>query len=245
MPGQDGVASPEEVGLTTTMLERVLLAGECAPGELVLVRHGQQGVNDLGDPARPKAGDAPLSELGRRQADAVAAELARGPVDAVYCSPLRRAHETGQRIAERQGLEPVVDARLVEVGIFRGLPRGATVAGQLGAAGQAALERDFSASHSWAAFPLSESRPEIDERLGAALDHILARHPEDSRIVVACHGGVINALIRRVIGSDRDMLVYPAHASITRLARGGGRLALSTVNEMHHLRHRADVELTY
>jgi len=228
-----------------TMMERVLLAGGWAAGELVLVRHAQQGVNDLGDPARPKGGDAPLSALGLRQADAVADELALDPVDAVYCSPLLRAHETARRIAARHRLDPVLDSRLVEVGVYRGLARGATVLGELGPDGEQVVEHEFARTRSWAAFPLSESRDEVVARIGAVLDRIRAAHADDSRVVVVCHGGIVNAIIREVIDSDRDMLFYPAHASISRIARRDGRLALATANEAHYLRHRDDVAVTY
>ena len=79
---------------------------------LVLVRHGQ---------ARAESGaydeDTPLSALGRRQAAAVAAELAdsrSGSTSAVYTSPFRRAAQTARPISERLGLEAVVDERLAE-----------------------------------------------------------------------------------------------------------------------------------
>ena len=228
-----------------TMMERVLLAGVCADGEIVLVRHAQQAANDLGDPARPKGGDAPLSDLGLRQADAVAEELGRQHVDAVWCSPLLRARETARRIAARHGLEPVVDDRLVEVGVYRGLPRGATVRGELGLEGEEAVETAFGRTRSWASFPLSESRQEVAARLGAVLGTLRSVHPDSSRVVVVCHGGIVNAVIRQVVESDFDMLFYPAHASISRIVRADGRLALSTANEMHHLRHRSDVAVTF
>jgi 2,3-bisphosphoglycerate-dependent phosphoglycerate mutase len=228
-----------------TMMERVLLAGVCAHGEIVLVRHAQQAANDLGDPARPKGGDAPLSELGLRQADAVADELSLQPVDAVWCSPLQRAHETARRIAAKHGLEPVIDERLVEVGVYRGLPRGATVRGELGLEGEEAVGAAFGRTRTWASFPLSESRDEVGARLGAVFDTIRSENPDSSRVVVVCHGGIVNAVIRQVVESDQDMLFYPAHASISRIARADGRLALSTANEMHYLRGRSDVAVTF
>ena len=77
---------------------------------LVLVRHGQ---------ARAESGaydeDTPLSALGRRQAEAVAAELAaKGGTAALYTSPFRRAAQTARPISERLGLEAMVDERLAE-----------------------------------------------------------------------------------------------------------------------------------
>ena len=140
---------------------------------------------------------------------------------------------------------PVVDDRLVEVGVYRGLPRGATVQEELGDEGVAAVEAEFARTRAWASFPLSESRDEVVRRLDPVLTDIRAQHSDASRVVVVCHGGIVNAVIRQVIDSDLDMIFYPAHASISRLARAEGRLALSTANEMHYLRHRDDVEITY
>ncbi|MEZ5258184.1 MAG: histidine phosphatase family protein [Ilumatobacteraceae bacterium] len=92
-------------------------------GELVLVRHAQQGLNDLGDPSRPKAGDAPLSERGLAQAEATADVLAIEPVHHVYASDLRRARMTAAAIAARHGLEPIIDP-LARSRRVRGSPRG-------------------------------------------------------------------------------------------------------------------------
>ena len=81
-----------------------------APTTLLLVRHGvtQQsvehrfsGVNGF---------DPPLIELGQRQAQAAAEELARrGGADVIVCSPLQRTRQTAAIITEHLGLgEPIV-----------------------------------------------------------------------------------------------------------------------------------------
>ena len=85
-----------------TPIDRAFLTHEVDATELILVRHGQQ---DFPDPATAKVGDwidPPLSELGRRQAQAVARVLGHERVDAVYASHLLRAHATGAAIAERR-----------------------------------------------------------------------------------------------------------------------------------------------
>ena len=100
------------------------------PSELVLVRHGESLGNLADDEARERHAqrldlelrdaDVPLSDTGRRQAEAVGQHLSRLRADQrpelVVCSPYRRAAETAERALEVGGLDgdPVVDERLRE-----------------------------------------------------------------------------------------------------------------------------------
>jgi broad specificity phosphatase PhoE len=55
-----------------------------------------------------------LSANGRQMAAAAAEFFSERPVAAVFASPLERAQETAQPVAERLGLEVVTDDRLIE-----------------------------------------------------------------------------------------------------------------------------------
>jgi broad specificity phosphatase PhoE len=57
-----------------------------------------------------------LSETGRMMAAAAADFFAERPVATVFASPLERAQETAQPVAERLGLEITTDDRLIESG---------------------------------------------------------------------------------------------------------------------------------
>jgi broad specificity phosphatase PhoE len=59
-----------------------------------------------------------LSELGRQMASAVADALADHDVALVVASPLERAQETAQPIADKHGLPVLTDGRLIEAGNF-------------------------------------------------------------------------------------------------------------------------------
>jgi broad specificity phosphatase PhoE len=59
-----------------------------------------------------------LSALGRKMADAVAESLAKRDVTHLMASPLERAQETAQPIANRFGLAIATDDRLIEGGNF-------------------------------------------------------------------------------------------------------------------------------
>ncbi len=80
------------------------LEGMC---ELLLLRHGEQQMRrniPLGE-----ALDAPLSDLGQRQAVDVGERLSKVDIKTVHASPLTRAHDTGIQIARHRNLEPVID----------------------------------------------------------------------------------------------------------------------------------------
>ncbi|KKK94352.1 hypothetical protein LCGC14_2683730, partial [marine sediment metagenome] len=65
---------------------------------LYCIRHGESTYNAEG--RIQGQSDVPLSELGRRQGEAVAAALRAEPVEAIYSSPLRRAMQTAEPLAD-------------------------------------------------------------------------------------------------------------------------------------------------
>ncbi|MDI3299109.1 MAG: histidine phosphatase family protein [Bacillota bacterium] len=90
---------------------------------LLLVRHGETLFNQSG--RYQGHTDVPLSEQGRRQAEALAGRLAPVPVAAVWSSDLSRALETARVLARPHGLEVRVDRDLREMsfGAWEGLTR--------------------------------------------------------------------------------------------------------------------------
>src|SRR5690348_1991377 len=85
------------------------------------IRHGESCYNAEG--RLQGQSHTPLSPLGLRQADAVAAALADKPIEAIYTSPLPRAAQTAAAVAGPHKLTPVTDPRLMEinVGLFQDL----------------------------------------------------------------------------------------------------------------------------
>jgi broad specificity phosphatase PhoE len=92
-------------------------------GTVTLVRHGQTERSSRG--AYSGQLDVPLTSLGREQALRCAEQLAGAGVDAIYTSPLARARDTAQAIADATGVPATVDKRLIEIdyGPFEGLDR--------------------------------------------------------------------------------------------------------------------------
>jgi broad specificity phosphatase PhoE len=214
------------------VFEQAFLSGIAGITQVLLVRHGQQEydlkapIGDLVDP--------PLSELGRSQARLVGMALSTERIDRVYASPLRRALDTGQEIARHHRLETTVLPDLREVHIFRDIPQDQRPTDYLGAQLLTGIRNRMLSEKSWDVYPYSESSHEFKKRVINVIEGIIMAHAGE-RVVVACHGGVINAYVGHVIGSKYDMFFQPAHTSINLVAAGEGRRALHYLNNTQHL----------
>ena len=202
--------------------------------ELILVRHGEQEI----DPVSARAGDLvdpPLSERGQVQARLVGERFSGEHIDVVYASPLLRALRTGEQIARHHGLTPIVDPEIREVEIFRDMPQDQTPLEFFGRQRLLGIRSRMMATQRWDVYPNSESSFEFQRRVCNAIEGILAVH-SGQRVVVACHGGVINAYLGWVLGIGKDMWFRPAHTAVNVLRARDHVRALETINDVHHLR---------
>ena len=226
----------------STAIDRAFLTDYPDVGHLVLVRHGQQ---QWPDPDTSTSGDwvdPPLSDLGRRQAEAVGAFLADEPASAIYSSQLLRANHTGQAIADHHELDVTVVPSLEEFRMFEDLPpdkRALDVMEPLVLDG--ARERFFQ-TLSWDAYPHSEPSQDFRRRVGYSLEGVMAAHPGET-VIVACHAGVINVFLALILGLDIDFVFRPAHASVHRIRFGNGRRVIESLND--HAFLRSDDLLSY
>jgi uncharacterized phosphatase len=150
--------------------------------ELYLVRHGETDWNQQ----RRIQGltDIPLNDTGRMQARATGRLLARRRWDGVFSSPLRRALETAEIIAEELGLpEPQTIDALVERNY-----------GDAEGMNFADIERKYPDR---ASVPGQESREDVVARVLPALHELAAAHP-DQALVVVSHGGAIRSVLTAV-----------------------------------------------
>ena len=89
---------------------------------IYFIRHAQSEANLKGILASRQ--DFPLTERGRQEAAVIASELRDiAQLDRIFCSPLIRAQQTAQPIAEAFGLDVETDERITEqdLGIFSGM----------------------------------------------------------------------------------------------------------------------------
>jgi len=159
--------------------------------EILLARHGE---TDWNRESRFQGhADPRLNGLGREQAAELAAVLAGEELAAVYSSPLQRAFETAEVVAEGHGLSPVpVDGlREVDVGSWQALTRD-----EVEQRFPDQFRRWLDHGPGWGD---GESYEQMSERVLAALRDLSARH-EGERIIAVTHGGPIRAALASAEG---------------------------------------------
>ncbi|GMV86735.1 MAG: phosphoglycerate mutase [Dehalococcoidia bacterium] len=200
--------------------------------EVLLVRHGEQQFFDnipLG-----QAYDAPLSALGQRQAQAVGERLAPARIGRVYSSDMRRAHDTANEIARHHGLTPVVMPGLREIDLWQRAPQEKGLLDIYSREQLADIYREVTRTRKHTAYPYCEDVDAFRERVFRAMDCIIDESI-GMRVVVACHSGVINAILSSVLGSVFDHLVSVHHTSITVMRAADTRRFLLTINDYSHV----------
>jgi broad specificity phosphatase PhoE len=158
-----------------------------------LARHGESDWNAAN--RFQGHSDRPLTEEGRRQAEALAELVAHESIDAIYSSPLIRALDTARIVAARTGLEvtELDDLREVDTGSWSGLSR-AEVQERF----PAGFERWIAGGSGWED---GETYEEMGERVLRAIRTIAAAHP-NGRVLVVSHGGPIRAVQSAAAGID-------------------------------------------
>lgn len=174
------------------------------------MRHGSHG--DLGERLTGRGPESGLTAAGRTQVEQLAAELADGPVAAVYASPRVRTCQTAGAIALRHGLPVVTSDALDEIDF--GDWTGRTFADL---DGLPHWDR-WNSRRSEARCPGGESMAETAERAAAFVDEVATRHDGRS-VVLVTHCDIIRALLCREHGKSLDdILSFEAEpASVTRL----------------------------
>lgn len=215
-------------------IDRAFLTNQPETGTLILVRHGQQQWPNPENSVSSDWVNPPLSETGRQQADCVGRWLADKPISAVYSSHLLRAHDTGKAIAAHHDLDVEVIEALAEIHIYQDLPPDKRAVDTLGQKAMEGIWERFVQTRSWDAYPYTETSADFRRRVGWAIESAIVSHPGET-IVIACHGGVINAYLAEILGMDVDMFFRPFHASAHRLLFGQGRRVIETLNEESYL----------
>jgi broad specificity phosphatase PhoE len=202
---------------------------------ITLIRHGesQVTVNKVVGGPRSCVG---LSAFGRRQAERLRDRWAAHPeveVDAVYSSAYPRARETGEIVLPSlPGHELTIDPDFGEH------DPGPDCDGLT----YDEFDRRFG-NPDWEndpygiTFPGGETIAEFQLRVGSAVRRLVDRHPDQS-VVVFCHGGVIDTVLRqslRTFGTG-GFEIHTKNTSITEVELvQPGRWRLIRYNDVAHL----------
>lgn len=201
--------------------------------ELLLVRHGESmpAVEGEDFPKVDGHGDPPLSAEGREQAARVCARLGAEGVDVVVVTTLRRTAQTAAPLAERLGLEPVVEPGLREV--FLGQWEGGLFRQKVTEGDPVALE--MYREERYDVIPGAEPAGDFADRVRQAVDRLASAHP-DRRVAVFCHGGTIGEVLHQATGSTPFAFSGADNASISHIVvTADGRWVLRRFNDTTHL----------
>ncbi len=195
---------------------------------ILFVRHAQSEANV----ARvwQGRGDAPLSDGGRAQVEALASRINGRAFDVVISSPLARAYGTALAFDP----EPVRDERLVEVDLGRWEGMGYREVGEEEADRDTlmALGRgeDVAMGHT------GERPSQVARRVWSVVDELTAKLSDDATAAVVTHGGVIDSVIARFFPPhDRRPHGWVTNTALTGVVQRHQDFRLTGFNDAGHL----------
>ena len=205
--------------------------------QLFLVRHAESEGNAQVPGATIDCG---LTDLGQRQAEAVAERLAALGVDRVLASPYVRTLETAQAIQAATGA-PAEAFPLLHEHHFQAFPDEWPLLSRAALANRFpafAIPEDFQDAR-W------HTPPETDEaalrRAGQALDELRVRFAGDPdvRLAIVSHGSPTGKLILAFLGvtAMAGLDVTISNASLSILEERDGYRVVHAVNRVDHLDH--------
>jgi probable phosphoglycerate mutase len=201
-----------------------------------LLRHGETAYTAAKRFSGSGGEDPPLTDVGRRQAEAAARALLPAGVEAILSSPVRRARQTADVVAAALGL-PVREAEGFRECAF-GEWDGHTFAEvKQGWPAELAAWLGSTAVRP----PGGESFDEVERRVRRARDQLVARYAGRTVLVVS-HVTPVKMLVRLALGAPATALyrMEMSPASLTEIAwYADGNASLRRFNDAAHLRDDA------
>jgi len=185
----------------------------------LLIRHGSTPT--VGVSLAGRAPGVHLDANGRNQAQELAVRLGVARIAAVYSSPLERAIETAEPLAERLGQQVQIRADLTEID-FGGW-QGMTLR---------QLEDDklwfqFNAHRGTVGAPGGEMMLDVQVRMFKQLEYLRQQHANET-VAVVSHADVIKAALMLYLNVPLDshlrLEISPASVSIVELADWGPKV---------------------
>jgi probable phosphoglycerate mutase len=175
----------------------------------LLIRHAT--TDSVGKRLSGRTPGVPLNAEGQEQARELAARLAGLPVAAVYSSPIERAVQTAEPVAQQLGKEIIISDDFLEIDF-----------GKWTNLEFSALHHDpqfqlFNSFRSSTRIPGGELMLEAQARIIAGLEKLRAQHPHET-VAVVSHADLIKAAVAYYAGIHLDMFqrleISPASVSV-------------------------------
>jgi len=200
---------------------------------IVLVRHGEAANNAEG--RFGGHGPAPLTEVGRKQAEVTAAAVERLEPTAVISSDLVRAVQTAEPIVGRTALTCVYDERFRErsVGVFDNLLF-SEAEQRYPDLWQRMMRRDFAATP-----PGGETVEQVFQRVSEGLDEVVEQY-RGGRVLIVSHGLAIYHALSHIFGlgvptREHKVFALVGNCSLSTFKTRAGRWRIKAINDCSHL----------
>lgn len=197
---------------------------------IIFVRHGQTIWNNLGKYQGHT--DIPLSTVGIIQAQKTAQRLAKENIVAIYSSDLMRARQTAEIIGSKHNLAINYSKGLREINF--GHWEGKTY--------QEIEKEDPQLLQQWIEdpeklkIPDGETFSELRDRAFRVINDILAKHDQETVLVVA-HGGTISTILCKVLGMDLKNMwqIKQSNSAISIIEFYDKKGIVTSFNDTYHL----------
>jgi broad specificity phosphatase PhoE len=209
----------------------VFMKKESVTTSIYLVRHGQTAWNKE-EIFRGRT-DIPLDETGLKQAELVGQYFKGMETHGIFSSPLSRAWQTAQKIAEFHNLkvQPLQGILDMSFGNWEGRPH------------QEIRENDRQTYRHWVEephlvrLPGGEGLDDVRVRAMAAMEEVIRNHPGKTLVLVT-HRVVNKVLICGILGLDNSHFwqITQDTTAINLVQHRDGKYILSLMNETCHLK---------
>lgn len=197
---------------------------------ITMVRHGETHWNKI---ERMQGQlDSNLTELGIKQASAVANALKKIKYDAFYSSDLKRAMQTSEIISKQLGLTVIKENCLREINL--GIAQGLTAEEFKDRYPDEYIK--YASKDPDYVIPDGESNREKYNRAVGCLSELAQRH-KGGNILIVTHGGILDSIIRMVFDIPLSVKRHFSliNASINVFNVADGKWMLETWGNISHL----------
>jgi broad specificity phosphatase PhoE len=199
---------------------------------LLLIRHGTTAAT--GHVLYGRSAGISLNKDGREQASVTAQLLAhRYKLAEIVCSPLERARETAEIIAQRQeDLRITVDDRITEIEFGDWTGKSFEELNHLKA------WQEYNRTRSLHHPPNGESMLEVQSRALRSVENVIARHSSthDPTVAMITHGDIVRGLLLYLLGMPLDHIhrIEIATASVNSVLLGAGQPVVECMNAVFY-----------